>query len=57
MMRTICFSNWNFRVFHVNGKHPGFIHGYAVQLSATYEFNLIIFTALKAQNVYCRDVP
>ena len=22
IMRTIWFSNWNFRVFHVNGKHP-----------------------------------
>ena len=26
-MRTICFSNWNFRVFHVNGKHL-FFHNY-----------------------------
>ena len=22
VMRTIWFSNWNFRVFHLNGKHP-----------------------------------
>ena len=25
MMRTIWFPNWNFRVFHVNGKHLGML--------------------------------
>ena len=26
MMHTIWFYNWNFRVFHVNGKHPSSTH-------------------------------